>query len=139
MFASEPILSRHRLPRFYRVSLALLWALPPLLLLATVGAGAGLSALLTPPPLLAAALMLLPAVYIWNEGVDVLPGGIVRRVHLPRYLPYGGLADWQYDAHPDRRVLVIWDARCCKVVECRAGHLSDLPVLLAALRANIRR
>jgi hypothetical protein len=135
----ESVLSRHRLPRFYRVSITILWIAPVFLLFMAMLLNQGLTLwLLDPRLLLPLALMLIPAVYIWREGVDVLPTGIISRVHVPRYLPYSKMDNWYYDSRPDRRTLTVWDAHNRKVIECRAGHLTDLPRLLAALKANLR-
>jgi len=137
--AREPVLSRHRLPRTFRVSLAALWVLPVGLLVGTILLSRGFTvALLDPRLWLPLALMLLPALYVWREGVDVLPSGIVRRVHWPRYYPYEQLDNWYFDKHPDRRMLTVWDGCSRKVLECRAGHLTDLPRLMASLKTNLR-
>src|SRR5262249_7906407 len=99
----EPILSRHRLPQTYRLSLAALWTTPVLLLLLTVFIiGRSVVFMFDPRLWLPVALMLIPAIYIWREGVDVLPSGIIRRVHWPRYYPYGQLDNWYFDKRPDR-------------------------------------
>jgi hypothetical protein len=138
-FKREVVVSRHRLPHGYRVGLTVLWVTPVVLLVATIVLSRGMTvALLDPRLLLPLAIMLLPALYIWQEGVDVLPNGIVSRVHRPRYYPYEQLDNWYYDSRPDRRVLTVWDAQNHKAIECRAGHLTDLPRLLAALKANLR-
>ncbi len=130
----DPVLSRHRLPRFYRVSLTVLWLLPGAIfgLLFALGGG-----LFDPRAALPALVMALPALYIWQEGVDVLPRGIVARVHVPRYYDYAALQAWSFDAHPERRTLTVWDRQQQKVLECRAVHLTDLPMLLDALRQNV--
>lgn len=136
------VVSRHRLPRRYRLALAGLWLAPVGLLLAALMLGGRVSpALLDPRLLLPLALMLVPAVYVWQQGVDVLDTGIITRVHWPRYYPDRALDAWHFDGHADRRVLTIWGRTghtTCKVFECRAGHLTDLPALLAALRTRIR-
>ena len=135
----EPVLSRHRLPRFYRVSLAALWLTPIIIfVLVSIFQWGFTSALFDPRFVVPLLLMAIPAVYIWHEGVDVLPSGIIRRVHLPRYYPYSTLETWYFDRREDRRVLTIWDADNRKIVECRAGHLTDLPDLLDALKENVR-
>jgi hypothetical protein len=82
--------------------------------------------------------MLLPALYIWQEGIDVLPDGVIRRMHVPRYFPYETLSAWAFDSPPDRRVLTVWNQGEQKIVECRAGHLTDFPALLAALRCHVK-
>ena len=128
---NQPVLSRHRLPRGYRVGLAVLWLTPLTLLTLTAVLRLGLTpALLDPRFVLPALIAALPSLYVWQEGIDVLPSGIVRRVHVPRYFPNECLETWYFDARPDRRVLTVWDAGNRKLVECRAGHLTDLPALL---------
>ena len=135
----EPVLSRHRLPRNYRIALALLWVTPLALLIGAILVGRGFTAALFHPRfLLPALLMLIPALYIWQEGVDVLPSGIIARVFWPRYYAYDCLETWYYDARADKRVMTVWDAGNRKVLECRAGHLTDLPALLRALKDNVR-
>ena len=73
---NQPVLSRHRLPRTYRLSLTGLWLAPTALFLITFiiagleRAGFDLSLLL---PLV---MMAVPALYVWHEGIDVLPGGL---------------------------------------------------------------
>lgn len=135
----EPVLSRHRLPHPYRIGLTVLWVTPASLFFLTLLAHQGFTAsLLDPRFWLPALAMCLPALYVWREGVDVLPSGIVARVHMPRYYPYADLGTWYLDRHPDRRVLTVWDTCSRKVLECRSGHLTDLPTLLAALKANVR-
>jgi uncharacterized SAM-binding protein YcdF (DUF218 family) len=106
--AYEPIISRHRLPRFYRISLTTLWTAPIGLLVAAILIGHGFSAALFEPQLLLPLLLMcIPAVYVWQEGIDVLPGGIVRRIHWPRYYAYHQLDNWYFDHRADRRVLQI--------------------------------
>lgn len=135
----EPVLSRHRLPRTYRVSLTVLWLLPIGLLLFTILFSRGLSwTLLDPRFVLPLALMALPGLYFWREGVDVLPSGLVAWVFWPRYYPYTHLQTWYLDSRPNRRVLTVWDVDSRKVLELRPGHLTDLPQLLSALKDNIR-
>lgn len=135
----EPVLSRHRLPRLYRVSLTALWLTPIIIfVLVSIFQWGFTAALLDPRFVVPLLLMAVPAIYIWHEGVDVLPSGIVRRVHLPRYYAYNTLETWYFDRREDRRLLTIWDADNHKIVECRAGHLTDLPDLLDALKENVR-
>ncbi|NWG18537.1 MAG: hypothetical protein HXY41_18095 [Chloroflexi bacterium] len=137
--ANQTVLSRHRLPLPYRVGLAVLWLLPPaLLLLALAGAGGFPPSRFDLRLALLFGLMTVPALYIWREGVDVLPGGIIARVFWPRYLPYDLLDTWYFDGRADRRVLTIWSQSGAKTLECRAGHLTNLSMLLAALKANVR-
>lgn len=137
---AQPVLSRHRLPRRWRTVLAVLWSLPLILLLLALVVSRGPSpALLDPRLLMPALLMLVPAWYVWQEGVDVLPRGIIARVHQPRFYDYASLCGWQFDAHPERRVLTIWDCERRIVLECRAAHLTEFTVLLAALERGIAR
>lgn len=133
------IISRHRLPHPYRLGLTVLWLTPIVLLLLAVLLGGGFSPALVDPRLwLPLALMAVPALYVWREGVDVLPHGLVARVFWPRYHAYTTLDNWYYDGRADRRVLTIWARGGHKVMEWRAGHLTDLPVLLAALKQHVR-
>lgn len=135
----EPVLSRHRLPRFYRVGLAMLWLTPIALFIATILVSHGFSfAVFDVRFLLCLLLMSLPALYIWREGVDVLPGGLRVRIHIPRTYAYDELDNWYFDGRPDKRVLTVWDAQNQRVLECRAGHLTDLPRLLSALKEHLR-
>lgn len=134
MSPQPEIISRHRLPTPYRIAIPLLWLAPIGVFLVVFFARTGLTpAALDPRLLLPLLLMALPALYIWQEGVDVLKDGIVRRVHVPRYYPYTVLDDWQHS----RDVLVVWDRRRRKALECRPAHLTDVHLLLAALRDNV--
>lgn len=135
------ILSRHRLPQRYRLSLTALWLAPPVILGLVVLSQWEITDFLQVfdlrllVPLL---LMAVPAAYVWHEGVDILPDGIIRRVFVPRYYAYAVLDTWYFDKRANRRTLTIWDARSRKILECRAGHLTDLPTLLKALHENVR-
>jgi hypothetical protein len=132
------VLSRHRLPRFYRLALTTLWLLP----MGVVGGALLLAhgvtpALFDPRFLLPLGFMALPAWYVWHEGIDVLENGIVARVHLPRFYPYARLDHWYFDGRPQRRVLTIWSEHG-KVLECRAGHLTEFSTLLHQLHQRVR-
>jgi hypothetical protein len=132
------MITRHRLPRFYRIGLTVLWLAPLAVFVTVMIAETGLNpALLDPRFLLPALLMCIPAIYFWQEGIDLLPDGIYRRIHLPRYYPFETIARLDYDAREDRRVLTLWDAEHQKIVECRAAHLTDFPRLLAALEEKL--
>jgi len=131
------IISRHRLPRGYRVGLTVGWLLPIVILGLALLLRHG-ATLLDLRVLGLLALMALPAVYIWHEGIDVLPNGIIRRVHVPRYFPYERLDNWYFDSRETRRTLTVWDVHNRKVMEVRAGHLTEMPALLQALQANVR-
>jgi hypothetical protein len=135
----QPVLSRHRLPGIYRCSMAVLWLTPVFLLLLTAILGNGISPTVFDLRLMMPLIiMALPALYIWQEGVDVLPGGIRVRIHIPRAYPYEALDTYDYDARTDRHVLTVWDTGSRKVLECRAGHLTQFPILMASLKANLR-
>lgn len=139
MKAVQPVLSRHRLPRSFRLALVTGWSLLPIILFGSAAVGSGVNvSLLDPRFLLPLLLMFLPALYVWREGIDVLPDGIIARIHLPRYYSYEQLDNWYFDNRADRRTLTIWNASNRKVVECRAGHLTELPRLLSALKTNLR-
>ncbi len=133
------VLSVHRLPRPYRLGLAVLWFAPVIIFFGLLVMRWGLSAtLLDLRLLLPLLLMALPAWYVWQEGVDVLPDGIVRRMHIQRYYAYDDLDHWDYDSHPERRTLTVWDAQRRKVLEYRTGHLTDWPALRRALDDHVR-
>jgi hypothetical protein len=135
----KPILSRHRLPTRYRVGLVIGWMTPIILLLLTIIFSRGITLHLLDPRLwLPLLIMLLPALYVWREGVDVLPDGLLIRVHLPRYRAFTELDNWYLDSRPNRRLLTVWDQHNAKALECYAAHLTDLPALLAALKSNLR-
>lgn len=132
------VLSRHRLPSGYRISLTLLWLLPiALLLLALLRAHGPSPALLDLRLLLPLLLMALPALYVWREGVDLLTDGLIVRAHWPRRYSYAELDAWRYDARAGRRVLTVWDCGGRKALECRAV-LTGWSLLLRALRDHLR-
>src|SRR5262245_19080785 len=80
----EAILSRHRLPRVYRLGIAGLWITPIFMLVGAILVSRGATmAMLDPRFCLPLGIMMIPAWYIWREGVDVLSIGILRRVHWP--------------------------------------------------------
>jgi hypothetical protein len=136
---NNPILSRHRLIHPYRIAMVATWVMPTCLFIITIALSRGLSlSLLDPRFLLPVLLMCLPAVYIWREGVDVLRDGIIARVHIPRYYPFTSLGTWYLDSRPNKRVLTVWDVDNRKVLECRPGHLTDLPRLLKTLKEHVR-
>ncbi len=135
----EPVLSRHRLPRFYRVGLALMWLLPVGLFILSILLSHDFTlSVLDIRLLLCLGFMCLPAAYIWREGVDVLPGGLRVRIHVPRYYAYNELDNWYFDSRPDKRMLTIWDSNNNRALECHGGHLTDLPVLLHTLKDHLR-
>lgn len=135
----SPILSRHRLPRAYRLGLAGLWLAPPLLLVLAPALVRGVDAGFLDPRLwLPLLLMGLPALYIWQEGVDVRADGLTARFFWPRFYAYHQLDTWYYDAHPRRRVITVWTHSHGKALECRAAHLTNPRQLLDALHRHIR-
>jgi hypothetical protein len=135
----EPVLSRHRLPRIYRAGLAALWLAPvglfSLSILLSHRFSPGVFDLRF---LMCLLLMCLPALYIWHEGVDVLRGGLRVRVYWPRTYTYDDLDNWYFDSRADRRVLTVWNTNNRRVLECRAGHLTDLAALIRALKDHVR-
>ncbi|MBL8156226.1 MAG: hypothetical protein JNM70_18750 [Anaerolineae bacterium] len=134
MTAETAVLSRHRLPRPYRIGLAVAWSLPAGLLMGALLAGQGVNAALLDARLLVPlGVMLLPAVYIWQEGVDVLADGLVIRVHWPRRRDYAELARWSLDAE----ALTVWDRAQDKALEVHAAHLTDLAGLVRALDEHL--
>lgn len=137
MNGDKVCLSRHRLPKFYRVSLTVLWLMPIGIFVLALLLRWGME-LFDVRLLLLFLLMAIPAVYIWREGVDVLSSGIIRRVHIPRYYPYEALDTWYFDDRDGRRTLTLWDSHSRKILECRAGHLTEMPALLRALKLNVR-
>lgn len=134
MSAETRVLSRHRLPRPYRIALGTAWSLPVALLVAALLAGQGLNpALLDPRLLVPLGLMLLPALYVWQEGVDVLTDGLVIRIHWPRRRDYAELERWSLR----QGVLTIWDQAQRKALEVQTAHLTDVPELVQALEAHL--
>jgi hypothetical protein len=85
--------------------------------------------------LLPALLLLLPAVYIWREGIDVTPSAIIRRIHVPRRYPFHALARWRFDQRVG--VLRVWNREGEIVLECRREQVTDFEGLLARLRARV--
>ena len=136
---SQPVLSRHRLPKTYRYLLAVLWVTPALILLVSLIIARGINLHLVDPRLLLPLMvMVLPALYIWREGVDVLPEGLRIRLHGWRYRSFEELDNWYLDNRPQRRLLTIWDHQGHKVLEIHAAHLTDLPTLLTTLKEKLR-
>lgn len=138
--ADESVISRHRLPTPFRQLLTALWLAPLLLFTLALLLTRGLSpALLDPRYLLVLAVMGLPALYVWREGVDVLVGGIKRRVYLPRYYAYGELHTWHLQTRAEGKILTIWHVEGEKILSTHARHLTDFPLLLDALREHVGR
>jgi hypothetical protein len=135
----EPVLSRHRLPRFYRVGLAVLWLTPAALFVVTILVSHRFALGAFDMRFVALLLLMcLPALYIWREGVDVLHGGLRVHVHGTRTYRYDELDNWYFDQRPNRRVLTVWSTHNRRVLECRAGHLTEFPLLMRALKEHLR-
>ncbi len=135
----QPVISRHRLPAAYRYALAGLWVTPAFILLISLIIGRGFSLHFFDPRLLFPLIaMILPALYIWREGVDVLPEGLRIRIHGWRYRSFDELDNWYLDNRPNRRLLTVWDQHGRKVLECHTAHLTDLSKLLATLKDKLR-
>lgn len=135
----QTIISRHRLPRRYRFGLICLWLTPPALLLLTPLLSQGWHAALLDLRLWAMLLLMgLPALYVWQEGVDVHPDGLTARYFWPRFYRYDRLDTWYYDARADRRVIIIWNEADQKLLECRAAHLTEPRTLIDALHQHVR-
>lgn len=131
-------LSRHRLPAFYRRALPALWLTLPALLVLTILIGGGSPAALFSPRLwLPLLVMALPAVYLWQEGVDICPTGLRRRIQFRRFLPYSEMSAWAYDARPGVRVLRIFDAAQQTILECRAAQVTDFERLIEAMQTHL--
>lgn len=134
------VLSRHRLPQPYRLLLFIFWLLPMGILLMSLVIGHGFSAhFFDPRLLLVLVLMACPALYIWQEGVDVCGDGLLVRVYVPRHYPYVQLAEWHLGDQPQRRVLTIWRDDGVKALQCHAVHLTDFPTLVRALDSRLER
>lgn len=135
---NQPVLSRHRLPRAYRLSLTGLWLAPVVLFLAAFTIGGlklrGIDLRLLIP----LAIMAFPALYVWREGVDVLPDGLLVRLHWPRYYRFESLDTWYLDTRPNQGWLAIWNHHNRKVLECHPAHLSDISTLLQTLKTHLR-
>jgi hypothetical protein len=136
---SRTVLSRHRLPTRDRVGLVIGWVAPVVLLALTVIFSRGITPNLIDPRFwLPLAVLLWPAFYIWREGVDVLPDGLLIRFHCPRYRAFADLDNWYLDSRPNHRLLTIWDRDNRKALEVHAAHLTALPALTAALKDHLR-
>ncbi|MEZ4672331.1 MAG: hypothetical protein R3E39_30865 [Anaerolineae bacterium] len=132
------IVSRHRLPRVYRLSLTGLWLLPAVIFLLTFVIGGLRSGSIDVRLLFLLGVMSLPALYVWHEGVDVLADGLQVRIHGTHYYRFDELDTWYIDTHTSRRRLTIWKRDNCKVLECHPAHLSDMPVLMRTLKEHLR-
>jgi hypothetical protein len=130
----DRVIRRHRLPHPYRLCLTVFWIVPLLLFIAAIILKRGVDlALFDPRFILPALMMIAPAFYVWREGIDVLPDGIYRRMHIPQFYAYANMKRWCYE----RRVLRVWDRQDQIILECRAGHLTEFPALLEVVQAKL--
>lgn len=138
---SRQVYSRHRLPDGYRFGLVIVWLLPVVLLLGVTIYGRGISiAIFDPRFWLPLAVMSLPALYVWQEGVDVVEGGLVTRVHLPRFYTYAKLSTWRVHQQAHGRRLSIWQTggdQASKIYEGHTAHLTEFQVLVKALQTHV--
>jgi hypothetical protein len=140
MVNEDTLISRHRLNDPYRTWMVALWLAPVVLLVGAIVIGNGMTpALFDPRLLLPLGIMALPAFYVWQEGIDVLAEGIVRRIAWPRYYAYEALAGWHLKWTPEGRILIVLDGGRRTVLSVHAAHLTDLPVLIEALDTNLDR
>lgn len=134
----DDVLSRHRLRQPYRVLLVALWLAPVGLLVAAVVIGKGMTpALFDPRLLLLLALMAVPALYVWQEGVDARRGGLTVRIQVPRFYAYTDLGGWHLAERPEGHILTVWDRDRSQVLAYHAAHLTNLPRLLHALETHL--
>jgi hypothetical protein len=137
---AEPVVSRHRLPAPYRVLLAGLWLCPVGLVLAAIIIARGFTlALFDPRFVLALLLLAFPALYVWQQGVDVTRRGIITRMRWPRHYRYQQLTGWEVEQRRQGRILIIQDRQKRSVLAVHTAHLSDFPLLLQALQNNLNR
>lgn len=133
------VLSRHRLPQPYRATIVVLWLLPALFLFIAVAVGNGLQwGLLHPVLWLALVAMASPALYMWREGIDVTEAGLVVCIRGYRKLPYAMLDTYYLHNYRGGRVLKLWDVNNQRVLSVYAAHLTGLPLLLRALKQQLR-
>ena len=133
--ADEIVLSRHRLPQPYRSLLALLWVTPTILLGVVLAASHGARAI-DARVLALMVVMLIPGLYVWREGIDTTPNGIICRIHRTRRYRYGMLTDWDY--REKAGVLRVWDETGDLALECYAAHLTAFEALIVTLQTRIK-
>ena len=132
------VLSTHRLPQPYRVLLIVFWLLPVVLIIGAILIAKGMSAAFFDPRfILMLVLLALPALYIWQEGVDVLEEGILTRIYVPRYYSFTALKAWHLGEEAQRCVLTIWDDAEQTVFQCHAAHLTEFNRLKEALQQRV--
>lgn len=134
----DQVLSRHRLPAPYRGALTLLWLLPGLLLWGALLLTRGPhTALLDPRLVLPLCLMLLPALFVWRQGIDLGQRGLWLRLSLPSYHSYDALGEWRLLCTPQGQILGIYARDESILCQWHAAHLSDPDLLLATLRQKL--
>lgn len=134
------ILSRHRLPTRYRIALVILWCLPICLMWSALLLSHGPTwRLLHPALLMPACVMLVPAVYVWHEGIDITRRGVIVRTHAWRYHAFSQLAAWGIERRAGQRLLSIWDCKGNCVFESHTHHLTHVSQLTDVLRCHLRR
>ena len=134
----QTVLSTHRLPQPYRALLMVFWLLPIVLIIGTILIVKGMSAAFFDPRfVLMLVLSALPALYIWQEGVDVLEEGIRTRIYVPRYYSYSALKAWHLGEQAQKRVLTIWDDAGRTVLQCHAAHLTEFARLKETLQQRV--
>jgi hypothetical protein len=130
------VIRRHRLPKPYRALLPLFILLPfPIFCIAILIGRGYTPALFDPRFWLPMLVGVVPAVYWWREGVDVLADGFVRRIHFPRRYRYHELADWTLFSRDG--VLIVLDHDGRKALECRAS-LTEFDRLVDEIRRHVR-
>lgn len=138
MHHHDRVLSRHRLPAPYRGALTLLWLLPGLLLWATLLLTRGPQMVLLDPRLvLLLCLMLLPALFIWRQGIDLGQRGLWLRLSLPSYHAYDALGEWRLLHTPQGQILGIYARDTSALCLWHAVHLSDCELLQETLREKL--
>ncbi len=133
----QRILSRHRLPLPYRALLTALWITPQAIFIALAFARQSSAALLDPRLWLPLAIMAVPALYIWREGVDVLVDGIRTWAHVPRFHPYTSISAWQVECDARTPILIIRDKKRRAIFQSHAAHLTDFEGLVRGLDEHL--
>ncbi|MDX2160889.1 MAG: hypothetical protein SF162_06145 [bacterium] len=136
------MISRHRIPHPLRAALALAWVAPHAVLTVALAAHlrddpARLAGLLDVRYWVPLALLLIPAVYIWREGIDVRRGGVTTRLHVPRTLAYHELRAWRWDRRTG--IVTVWDRHGRTAFETHIAHLTQHERLIAALEQHVER
>jgi len=128
----NPILSRHRLVQPYRLLLTVTWLIPMILLVFLLVLQS--AAFLNPRLWLLLLMMALPALHIWQQGVDVGQQHLTVRMAIPRHFPYEVLRSWEIFHVPGGRMLQLTDETGEHVLQVYLVHLSDYPLLIDRLK-----